>query len=104
MNKTTRPIFLVYSKQYYSSVWSTGGSVGVIVPVLVSPPFFGLMGVLLGSVISFSLPFRLIGLREGVLANEGKVAWQEGLTEIMKLLNIVRKYYVYMRIIIIKIY
>lgn len=53
---------------------STGGSVGVTVPVLVSPPFFGLMGVLLCSVISFSLPFRLIGLREGVLANDGKVA------------------------------
>lgn len=65
---------------------STGGSVGVTVPVLVSPPFFGLMGVLLGSVISFSLPFRLIGLREGVLANDGKVAWQEGLTEKLKLL------------------
>jgi len=44
------------------------------------------MGVLLGSVMSFSLPFRLIGLREGVLANDGKVAWQEGLTEIMKIL------------------
>lgn len=45
-------------------------------PVWVSAPFFGLMGVELGSVISFSLPLRLIGLRDGVLDNDGKVAWR----------------------------
>lgn len=45
-------------------------------PVLVSAPFFGLMGVELGSVTSFSLPLRRIGLRDGVLDNDGKVAWR----------------------------
>lgn len=67
------PILLV-SKQYFLSVWSIGGTVVGTAPVLVSPPFFGLMGVELCSVISFSLPLRLIGLRDGVLDNEGKVA------------------------------
>lgn len=47
----------------------------VILPALVSPPFFGLIGVALGSVVSFSLPFRLIGLRDGVLVSDGNVAW-----------------------------
>lgn len=50
----------------------------LILPALVSPPFFGLMGVELGSVVSFSLPFRLIGLRDGVLVRDGKVAWFGG--------------------------
>lgn len=44
-------------------------------PALASPPFFGLMGVLLGSVASFSLPFRLIGLRDGVLVSDGNEAF-----------------------------
>ncbi len=69
-------IIHMYGQQVALQVW---------LPVLTSP-FFGLMGVVLGSIISFSLPFRLIGLREGVLLNEGKVAWKERLTEIAKLL------------------
>lgn len=47
----------------------------LILPELVSTPFFGLMGVVLDSVVSFSLPFRLIGLRDGVLVRDGNVAW-----------------------------
>lgn len=75
-----RPIFLCILSRIIHMHVSTCGTVGETVPVLASPPFFGLMGVVLGSVISFSLPFRLIGLREGVLPNEGKVAWMERLT------------------------
>lgn len=43
--------------------------------MLVSLPFLGLMGVVLGSATSFSLPFLLMGLREGALARDGRVAW-----------------------------
>lgn len=74
---TDSVIIHMYGQQVALQVW---------LPVLASPPFFGLMGVVLGSIISFSLLFRLIGLREGVLLNEGKVAWKERLTEIAKLL------------------
>ena len=43
-------------------------------PVLTSLPFFGLIGATLGSAASFSLPFLRMGLREGVLLREGRVA------------------------------
>ena len=42
--------------------------------MLGSLPFLGLMGVMLGSMGSFSFPFLRMGLREGVLASEGRVA------------------------------
>lgn len=44
------------------------------VPVLTSLLFFGLMGAVEGSAASFSLPFLRIGLRDGVLLREGRVA------------------------------
>lgn len=51
---------------------------GVHVPVLISLLFFGLMGAALGSATSFSLPFLRMGLREGVLLREGRLAYKEG--------------------------
>lgn len=48
------------------------------VPVLTSLLFFGLMGAALGSAASFSLPFLRMGLREGVLLREGRLAYKEG--------------------------
>ncbi|TNN44236.1 hypothetical protein EYF80_045564 [Liparis tanakae] len=43
-------------------------------PALISPLFFGLIGAALGSAASFSFPFLRMGLREGVLLREGRVA------------------------------
>lgn len=50
--------------------------VSVSVPVLTSLAFFGLKGAALGSATSFSLPFLLMGLREGALLRDGSVAWK----------------------------
>lgn len=47
--------------------------------MLASLPFFGLIGVALGSATSFSLPFLRMGLREGVLLKEGRVAYKVGI-------------------------
>lgn len=46
------------------------------VPVLTSLAFFGLKGAALGSATSLSLPFLLMGLREGALLRDGSVAWK----------------------------